>query len=318
MPILNGDPERLTMDLSDIEEASRVARTLSVPKRLDILQLLGEKNVMSVNEISQTLGLPISSTSAHVSVLEEAGLIICERVSSIHGSMKMCNRKRDSILFHLCKDPPHHTKQFAQSMPIGAYSQAESINEPCGLASSLGPIGVYNRPACFYLPERLDAQLLWLQSGSLCYRFAPLLDESVEPEYLELSFEVCNTAQLVSPVWQSKLNIYINGCQLGSSVCSCDNGGRRGKLNPSWWPNVATQHGELQKWRVTQTGTYLQGERISDIRLQDLNLAGMSRINVLLHVPSDPDNHSGINLFGSEFGDYNQAIRLVIGYQSQE
>lgn len=318
MPILNGDPERLTMDLSDIEEASRVARALSVPKRLEILQLLGEKNVMSVNEISQTLGLPISSTSAHVSVLEEAGLIICERVSSIHGSMKMCNRKRDSILFHLCKDPPHHTKQFAQSMPIGAYSQAESINEPCGLASSLGPIGVYNRPGCFYLPERLDAQILWLQSGSLCYRFAPLLDESVEPEYLELSFEVCNTAQLVSPVWQSKLNIYINGCQLGSSVCSCDNGGRRGKLNPSWWPDVATQHGELQKWRVTQTGTYLQGERISDVRLQDLNLAGMSRINVLLHVPSDPDNHSGINLFGSEFGDYNQAIRLVIGYQSQE
>ena len=81
---------------------------------------------------------------------------------------------------------------------------------------------------------------------------------------------------------------------------------------------MATQHGELQKWRVTKNGTYLQDEKVSDVRLQDLKLSGTARINVILHVPSDPDNHSGINLFGLEFGDYNQAIQLVIGYQSQE
>lgn len=318
MSVLTGDPERLTLDLSDMDVVSRVARALSVPKRLEILKLLGEKKVMSVNEIAQELGIPLSSASVHIGILEEANLIICERVPSIHGSMKMCNYKRESILFHLCQDPPHRTKQFTQSMPIGAYSQAESINEPCGLASRLGPIGVYNRPSCFYLPERLDAQILWLQSGSLCYRFAPLLDESIEPEYLELSFEACNAAQLESPVWQSRINVFINGCQLGSCVCSCDKGGRRGKLNPSWWPDVATQHGELQKWRVTKNGTYLQEEKVSDVRLQDLKLSGTARINVIVHVPSDPDNHSGINLFGSEFGDYNQAIQLVIGYQSQE
>lgn len=318
MPILTGDPERLTLDLSDIDAVSRVARALSVPKRLEILRLLGEKNVMSVNEISQTLNIPISSTSIHISVLEEAGLIDCERVSSIHGTMKMCSRNRDSILLHFCKDPPHRTKQFTQSMPIGAYSQAESIAEPCGLASQIGPIGVYNKPGCFYLPERLDAQILWLRSGSLCYRFAPLLDESVEPEYLELSFEVCNEAQLSSPVWQSELRVYINGCLLGSSVCSCDSQGRRGTFNPAWWPDVATQHGELQKWRVTQTGTYLQDEKISNVKLKDLQLGGGSRINVLLHVPSESGARSGINLFGTGFGDYNQAIQMVIGYPSQE
>lgn len=318
MTVLTGDPERLTLDLSDMDVVGRVARALSVPKRLEILRLLGEKKAMSVNEIAQELGIPLSSASVHIGILEEAKLINCERVSSIHGTMKMCNYKRESILFHLCKDPPHRTKQFTQSMPIGAYSRAESINEPCGLASGLGPIGVYNRPGCFYLPERMDAQILWLNSGSLCYRFAPLLDESIEPEYLELSFEVCNAAQLESPVWQSRLVIYINGCQIGSSICSCDSEGRRGKLNPSWWPDVATQHGELQKWCVTKTGTYLRDEKISNIRVQDLKLSGSSHINVLLHVPSDPGDHSGINLFGKEFGDYNQAIQLVIGYQSQE
>jgi len=318
MPISTGDPERLTLDLSDTEVVSRVARAMSVPKRLEILRLLGEKNVMSVNEISQTLGIPISSTSIHISILEEARLITCERVSSIHGTMKMCSRCCSSALFHFCQDPPHRNKQYVQSMPIGAYSQVEAINEPCGLASRMGPIGVYNRPGCFYLPERLDAEILWMKSGSLCYHFAPLPDEHIQPEYLELSFEVCNAAQLDAPVWQSELRVFINGRLLGSGVCSCDREGRRGALNPSWWPDVATQHGELQKWRVTRTGTYLQDVRISGVKLQDLQLSDTSRITVLLHVPSDTDGHSGINLFGTEFGDYNQAIRLVIGYPSQE
>lgn len=318
MTISKGDPERLAMDLTDVEVVSRVARALSVPKRLEILKLLAEKNVMSVNEISQTLNMPISSASSHVSVLEEAGLISCERVSSIHGTMKMCSHRRNSILLHLCMDPPQRSKRFIQSMPIGAYSQAESIAEPCGLASRVGPIGVYNKPNCFYLPERLDAQILWMHSGSLCYRFAPLLDHTIEPEYLELSFEVCNAAQLDSPVWQSELRVYINGSLLGSSVCSCDSKGRRGNLNPAWWPDVATQHGELQKWRVTKNGTYVQDERISGVTLQDLKLSGGAHINVLLHVPSEAGYSSGINLFGTDFGDYNQAIRLVIGYQSQE
>ena len=61
--LLPDDSERLVLDLSDPERVSSIARALSVPKRLEILRLLGEKNVMSVNEISQTLNIPISSTS---------------------------------------------------------------------------------------------------------------------------------------------------------------------------------------------------------------------------------------------------------------
>lgn len=318
MSILTGDSERLSLDLSDVEAVSRVARALSVPKRVEILKLLSEKKAMSVNELAQELAIPLSSASVHIGILEEAELIHCERVSSIHGTMKMCNYKQESILFHLCKDPPHRMKQYTQSMPIGAYSQAESITEPCGLASVTGPIGIYNRPGCFYLPERLEAQVLWINSGSLCYRFAPMLDESVEPESLELSFEVCNAATLQASVWQSELHVYINGCLLGKGVCSCDSKGRRGNLNPSWWPDVATQYGELQRWRVTREGTYLQDEKVSNVKLQDLKLSGAARINVLLHVPSNSDVCSGINLFGNGFGDYNQAIQLVIGYQSKE
>ena len=84
MPLTTDESQRLTLDLSDSQTASQIARALSVPKRLEILRLMGEKNVMSVNEIAQTLNMPVSSASMHISVLEEAGFIVCERMPSIH------------------------------------------------------------------------------------------------------------------------------------------------------------------------------------------------------------------------------------------
>ena len=98
MSVLTGDPERLTLDLSDIEVVSRVARALSVPKRLEILRLLGEKKVMSVNEIAQELGIPLSSASVHIGILEEAKLIICERIQySWHDENVQLHKRKYSL-----------------------------------------------------------------------------------------------------------------------------------------------------------------------------------------------------------------------------
>ena len=69
---------------------------------------------------------------------------------------------------------------------------------------------------------------------------------------------------------------------------------------------------------MTKNGTYLNDVKISNVKLSELKLNECSRINVLLHVPSDSHHAAGLNLFGAGFGDYNQAIQLVIGYQSQE
>ncbi len=315
--MVHGDSSHQTLHATDTEQISRVARALSVPKRVQILKLLGENNVMSVNEIAQALQLPISSASLHISVLEEVELLYCERMASIHGTMKMCSLIRDSVYFQLRDDRSPIFKQFDQSLPIGAYSQAESITAPCGLASQVGLIGVYNQPNCFYLPQRLDAQILWFRSGILCYRFAPLGLPQAEVEYLELSFEICTQVDVNAPVWESEIRVTINGCQLGNTICHCDSKGRRGTFNPSWWPDVATQHGELQKWRVTKNGTFLQGNKISSVTLDDLALQTAERINILLHVPQSA--HSvGVNLFGTGFGDYNQALHLSIGYRESK
>ena len=68
------DPKRLQM----------VARALASEVRLNILLLLDECS-MNIVEIAQRLGLPMSTVSNNVVILEEAGLIRTERQNGIHG-----------------------------------------------------------------------------------------------------------------------------------------------------------------------------------------------------------------------------------------
>ena len=305
---------KLSLSLNDTEQVSRVARALSVPKRVEILRLLDQKNIVSVNEIAQTLSLPISSAAMHINILEEAGLIICERFASLHGTMKMCSCQCSDIHFMLHSAPPENAKYTLQTLPIGGYSSAEDIVPACGLASQVGPIGTYNRPAAFYMPERLDAQVLWLKTGRLTYQFAPLMDRQVSVEMLEISFEACTQAQQKDRDWTAEIRLHVNGVELGRTLIDCDCEGRRGVFNPPWWPNVATQHGELLVWRVTEEGVFLRNERISNVTLNDLHLMDADSIRVTLDVPAEREHQAGINLFGNFFGDYSQALNLMIGY----
>lgn len=309
--------QQISVVISETAAVSKIARALSIPQRIKILELLSEKNVMSVNQIAVALNLPISSASMHVSVLEDAGLVSCERMSSIHGTMKMCARKVGAIQFHLRHDVPRNIKHFNQELPLGAYSAALDVTKPCGLASMYGPIGVYNRPECFFMPERLEAQMIWLKSGTLTYEFSTFLDRDIDVEALELSFEACAQARMHDE-WKTEILVSVNGKCLGSCTCTCDANGRRGTFNPDWWPDVATQHGDLLKWRVTKDGVYLRDQRLSDVTLNDLNLSKCEKVSVQLRIPSTNENASGLNLFGTGFGNYNQAIGLSIAYRKNE
>ena len=315
MPFSPEDPECLALDLSDLDGINSVARALSVRKRVEILGLLGEKNIMSINEIARALALPVSSASMHVSVLEEAGLVNSERLPGIHGAMKMCSRRRSSVWMTLKPHASPKTGQILQALPLGAYSAAGDIAQVCGIASQTGPIGLYNNPRSFYLPQRLEAQVLWFANGYLDYAFSLPVRRDIEIEAIELSFEVCTQAYIDDPARKSVIKVLLNGVCLGSGLCTLDSQGRRGTLNPPWWPDVATQHGQLQKWRVTREGSHLNGERISDVTLAQTGLEKASCITARILVPDEEGAQGGINLFGEGFGDYSQALNLLIEYK---
>ena len=67
-------------------------------------------------------------------------------------------------------------------------------------------------------------------------------------------------------------------------------------------------------WKVNQEGCYVNGEKVSNVTIDRLNLPARSYIAV--RVGNKPDSRyvGGFNLFGKTFGDYEQDIILTIEY----
>ena len=129
--------------------------------------------------------------------------------------------------------------------------------------------------------------------------------------------ELSSNAPLYRDDWQSDISVAVNGCALGAWVSPGDYGGRRGRLNPSWWSETSSQFGLLKTWRVDANGSTLDGEPLSGVRLADLHLSDGDYISLRVGVSKDAEHVGGLNLFGEKFGDYPQGIVMRVGYAPQ-
>jgi DNA-binding transcriptional ArsR family regulator len=72
-------PTTSSYDAAKVKRISRLLKALSNPGRLAIVDLLLEKQQLSVNEIAEQTQLSQSHASQHLKQLEEIGLLISER-----------------------------------------------------------------------------------------------------------------------------------------------------------------------------------------------------------------------------------------------
>lgn len=100
----------------------------------------------------------------------------------------------------------------------------------------------------------------------------------------------------------------------GTWTCPGDFGARRGRLMPPDWPVGSTQYGVLKTWEVRKDGSYLNGERISDVTTDMLKVMEKPYIKVRIGNKKDAKYVGGFNLFGKHFGDYDQDIILSMEY----
>ena len=304
--------KQLHLDINtDIGRIYPVAHALSSELRLQIIHTLGNRS-MNVNELAQTLDVPLSTLSMNVAVLEKVGLIGSETQAGVRGTMKLCSRLTDLLAVSLVaqEQRPHFVDQMV--MPIGCFSEVGDIKPTCGLASREGFIGIQDNPLAFYLPDRFSAQLIWMRQGYLEYRFPTMPLKGILLEAVEISFEACSEAINYRPEWPSDISLFINGVKVGSWLSPGDFGGRRGLLNPEWWSDGSTQFGHLVTWRIDGTGSFLGHMRVSDVRLEQLNIQAGDHFTMRLGVEPDAPHVGGMNLFGRGFGDYQQDI--VIRY----
>jgi predicted transcriptional regulator len=292
--------------------AGEVLRALASEPRLRILELLSDQ-LLNTSEIAAALGLPLSTATLHIGILEAAGLLLTERKPAVRGSQKVCARAIDTLHVRL----PQARRQGAQtleiSMPVGAYTDLRAVPS-CGLASEEGIIGLFDDPTSFFEPERLRAQLLWFHHGYAEYRFPNRVPAGATLESLSVSFEVCSEAPLHHVPWPSDITVWLNGLELGSWTSPGDFGGQRGHLTPDWWEDRNSQFGLLKVFSVTQEGAFVDGVQLSELTLHDLGLHRERFIAVRIGVKENAHHVGGLNLFGRRFGNYPQDIVLQMRY----
>ncbi|MDL2206914.1 helix-turn-helix domain-containing protein [Eubacteriales bacterium OttesenSCG-928-N13] len=306
--------KRLHLDInSQMDEMYPIAHALSSKLRLQIIMLIGHKT-MNVNELAQKMDVPLSTISLNVSVLEKAGLIYTESQPGARGTMKLCSRVTDLLTMNLVASEKRPQYGGEISMPVGHYVGVQYIQPTCGLASGTQFLGTEDNSGSFYLPSRFDAEIVWFAQGLLMYHFPTMQFRGVALESIEISFEACSEAINYRNEWESDISLTINDKQIGTWVCPGDFGGRRGVRNPEWWSDSSTQYGHLKTWRVDESGSYLDLQRCSDVKLSDLNLQTGDHFSMQVGVRPDALHVGGMNLFGSSFGDYQQDILLRYEY----
>ena len=310
--------KHMRLAIEDPERLCQVSRALSNPVRLKILQLLGKKSMLSVNDLADSLDVPVSTVALNIRTLEEAGLIFTENMPGIRGMLKLSTRKIDSLSIDLMPPAANTGSVLTTHLPVGGYSRVGRIKPTCGLAGVNSIIGEDDNPRAFYLQDRFSAQLLWFRQGFVEYMFSILRMDEIEVDWLELSFEACSEAPMYRDPWKSDIRVSINGKALGIWTSPCDCGEHRGRLNPAWWSDLSTQHGFLKTWRVDARGSCLDNMYISGTVLGDLQLSAGDAVTVRIEVPEDAENVGGINLFGEQFGDFPQDIVLQVGYHMKE
>lgn len=294
------------------EMLCKVGKALSSQTRIQILKLL-YYNSYNIKEIAQVLKIPASSAALNIRILEEADLIQIMQKPGSRGSMKLCSRKHDYVNIRLSRNNPDVNQVSTVSMPVGTYTDCR-VTPTCGIATNNELIGYEDRPSDFFIPERVNAQILWSSSGYVEYKFPFPLNHNDMPSRLLLSFEVCSEAPNFKEDWKSDITIWINGKECGTWRSPGDFGSRRGVLNPPWWDNGVSQYGNLIKLEVIDTGTLINKQKSSDIKLVDIALSPHNPITIRIGNKEDAEFIGGFNLFGSKFGDHAQDILLSFVY----
>jgi len=305
----------MNLTIENIEEMHKITKALGSADRLKILEQLNHGS-MNLAEISEKLSLPLSTVSHNIGILKNANLINISRQPGIRGSMCLCSRKTDDIVIKLSMEEKNDMKQYYMDMPIGHYTDSK-VHPICGLANYSYKIGFEDEPNSFYDLERVTAQILWFRHGYVEYRFSNQILLSNIPYGVELSFEACSEAPNYRNNWPSDITLWVNNVEIGTWTSPGDFGGRKGKLNPPWWPSASTQYGILKTWHTDTEGSFIDGAKVSDVVLSDLKLSSKDHIAVRIGVKKDAQNPGGFNLFGEKFGDYNQNILMRIDYKEK-
>ena len=308
--------KNFTVSVDNDDEHELIAKlcyALSSRERITIMKTLLDSS-QSLSSLSKKLNIPPSSMARHIDALIDGGLIHQSFQPGPKGHTKYYAQSILSFTVSLekTKEDELFKPEYVVEMPLGMFSHCH-IKAPCGMIGTEGAIGGFDNPNRFFSPDRVKAECLWFDSGFISYNFPTDFPRKQVLSEITFSFEICSETIYYNNNWPSDITVCINNQEVTTFTSPGDFGGRRGKYTPLYWPLTSTQFGLLEKVTVNHDGVFVNNTLVSDkIRIADLNIYDGTSVKLDIGVKDDAKHKGGINLFGKNFGDYPQAIVMLM------
>ncbi len=299
----------MEIDLSN--KSINLLKALASPVRIQIIEFLSKRE-MNIQELSEHLNLSKSIVSSHVKKLEAAQIVETRRIPGKNGVQKISLLRVNYLGINFPNRKQSAYSHYDMALPIGHYVDY-NVSPVCGLSTTKKYIGHFDDPKYFMDPERVNAGILWFSKGFVEYKVPNLLKRSETIQQVEISVELASEFPFTNDNWPSDINFKLNGIDLGSWESPGDYADVRGRLNPKWWPDNMNQYGLLKTLQVTHEGTFVSGEQISNISINDFSRQ-TQYWTLRLSVKDNAKHVGGLTLYGKGFGNHNQDINFRFYY----
>lgn len=301
------------INISDLTQALPLFKCLGSDIRISVLELLSANGPMAMKDIAEELGITAGSLSPHIKMLADNNLISIKFETGKHGLQRICTIIEDKMMIDF-EAAVNNKNIYETSIAVGLYSDY-SAYPTCGLSTAEHLIGVVDDPKFFSDPERIKAGIIWFTVGHVEYMVPNYLEDDQLPVELLISFEISSEAPGIKENWPSDISFYINNVPVCTWISPGDFGKNPGIYTPSWWDPNWNQYGLLKFLSISDNGTFIDGVKVSDVNLNDVNIIPGTPIKLKMEVAEDSIYKGGLTLFGSSFGNYNQDIKVRMQYK---
>lgn len=306
------------LHVKNLDEGLEIFKALGSELRINIIKLLQENHEMNMNELATSLGITNGALTSHIKKLEESGIIQVMTERGSHGNQKVCKVVVDKIVVDVESEENEEDQNiYNTEVKVGHYSDYD-VYPTCGLATSQAIVGEVDDPRYFSHPDRINVGILWFTKGYIEYIIPNLLPSATKIDQITVSLEISSEAPGINNDWPSDISILLNDVKIGTWTSPGDYGDVQGIFTPDWWFPNWNQYGLLKMIVINKKGTFVDGLKISDVTINEFNLDYKSTVRFKFEIEEDAKNVGGITIFGSEFGNYNQDIKVRIAYSPME
>lgn len=306
------------LHVKNLDEGLEIFKALGSELRINIIKLLQENHGMNMNELATSLGITNGALTSHIKKLEESGIIQVMTERGSHGNQKVCKVAVDKIVVDVESEENEEDQNiYNTEVKVGHYSDYD-VYPTCGLATSQAIVGEVDDPRYFSHPDRINAGILWFTKGYIEYMIPNLLPSATKIDQITVSLEISSEAPGINNDWPSDISILLNDVKIGTWTSPGDYGDVQGIFTPDWWFPNWNQYGLLKMIVINKKGTFVDGLKISNVTINEFNLDYKSTVRFKFEIEEDAKNVGGITIFGSEFGNYNQDIKVRIAYSPME